>query len=141
MPAVRTQLATPKAAAREIKASVKQGGPTYDKCLLVTLIVKQVSPDWGRISSVLNDKTESKAHDLWRKVILPALSAGRAWSTSTGGSWSSAEKIKLVTMIIEDAKVDWDIVARAFPERSKTQVRDVWRKGVFPKIKKGEAVS
>jgi hypothetical protein len=42
---------------------------------------------------------------MWRKVILPALSAGRAWSTSTGGSWSSAEKIKLVTMIIEVCRV------------------------------------
>jgi hypothetical protein len=45
----------------------------------------------------------AETHDTWRKVVDPNLVAGRAWSNEagSGAAWSTKEKIKMVTMILE----------------------------------------
>ena len=43
----------------------------------------------------------AEVHDNWRKVIHPSLIASKPWSTGNGGSWTSAEKIKVVMLVIK----------------------------------------
>ncbi|KAL1405512.1 hypothetical protein Q8F55_009149 [Vanrija albida] len=111
-----------KGAAAKIKnekgapAPAAKGG--YDRALLVSEVSK----------------------DTWRKTVFPALLAGRDWATD-GAGWSRVMKIKLVCEVLATAKPDWEDVAEHFPSRTKTQVTDIWRKVVLPRLVKGQALA
>ena len=49
------------------------------------------------------ERLTPETHDTWRIVVYPSLIAGRPWSNEAGSSaaWSTKEKIKMVTMVLE----------------------------------------
>ncbi|ORX39806.1 hypothetical protein BD324DRAFT_678899 [Kockovaella imperatae] len=125
------------------KISASSAPGTYDKNLLAKLVLETAklnARDWDEISSTVG-QTLSKNKDLWRKVIKTQLIAGKEWSKSTSPSWTNQQKIALVNYILDKTSVNWDQVARSFPGKSPIQVKDVWRKVLLPKIRRGDPVN
>ncbi|ORY33752.1 hypothetical protein BCR39DRAFT_519042 [Naematelia encephala] len=96
-------------------------------------------PDWQAIGSTL-DKTSTQCFDLYRKSLLPALHSGKPWATTTS-AWTSAEKVQLLDKVLKTTTTDWEDLASTFPDRTKAQIYDVWRKVIMPKLKNGEVVA
>ncbi|WOO85493.1 uncharacterized protein LOC62_07G008992 [Vanrija pseudolonga] len=139
--------AEPKA--KEDKGTPKGG---YDRALLVSEVSKVNFPlgvcradsqatnaNYTALAAEVG-KTATQCKDTWRKTVFPALLAGREWATD-GAGWSGAMKRKLVAEVLGTAKPAWEDVARQFPERTKTQVVDVWRKVVLPRLLKGQPLA
>lgn len=42
-----------------------------------------------------------ETYDLWRKVLKPSLTSSKPWSGENGSSWTTAEKIKVVMLVLE----------------------------------------
>ncbi|BEI83527.1 hypothetical protein CcaverHIS002_0401310 [Cutaneotrichosporon cavernicola] len=81
-----------------------------------------------------------ECRDVWRKVMFPALVEGREWSAGERG-WDGAMKLHLPREVLGTAKPDWEVIAVQFPSRTPTQVSDVWRKVVLPRLMSGKLLN
>ncbi|KAK8869884.1 hypothetical protein IAR55_000452 [Kwoniella newhampshirensis] len=111
----------------------------YDKRLLVTLVLKSAKDiQWESLGSRIG-KTAVQCKDVWRKVIHPALISNKAWNVC-GKDWTADMKLQTLMTVLDAVKPDWEGMTVAFPGKSKSQIHDVWRKVVLPRLKRGGSV-
>ncbi|WVQ98661.1 hypothetical protein IAU59_005792 [Kwoniella sp. CBS 9459] len=119
------------------KSPTKAGG--YDKLMLVVLVLKSATNvKWDELATKI-DKTPTQCKDVWRKVIQPALANHQPW-TATGKGWTREMKLETLLAVLEATNPDWETIALSFPGKTKTQVHDVWRKVILPRLKKGDSI-
>ncbi|WRT67052.1 uncharacterized protein IL334_004018 [Kwoniella shivajii] len=127
-----------------IKSSVIENEPKvkkgeYDKSLLVILVLKTAKDIKWDLLGQKTDKTATQCKEVWRKVILPALSTNKSWANE-GKGWTKSMKIELFMTVLESCKPNWEDMTASFQGKTKSQIHDVWRKMVLPKLKRGETV-
>ncbi|WWC90080.1 uncharacterized protein L201_005013 [Kwoniella dendrophila CBS 6074] len=111
----------------------------YDKSLLVTLVIKTAKDTrWEDLAKEVN-KTPTQCKDLWRKVIQPLLCTNSSWAND-GTGWTSEMKVKTLMTILESCTPNWVEIADSFPGKTKSQVNDVWREVILPRLKKGNTI-
>ncbi|WVW83182.1 hypothetical protein I302_105200 [Kwoniella bestiolae CBS 10118] len=111
----------------------------YDKTLLVILFLKTAKDiEWDELSKDMG-KTPTQCKDTWRKVIHPSLLSNKPWSGG-GRNWTGEMKIATLMMVLNSCNPDWEVIATSFPGKTKSQLYDVWRKVIFPRLKRGDTV-
>ncbi|WWD15840.1 hypothetical protein CI109_100264 [Kwoniella shandongensis] len=111
----------------------------YDKQMLVALVLKSANDiKWDDLAFRIG-KTSVQGKDVWRKVIHPALITNRPWNVS-GKGWTGEMKLQTLMTVLEATNPDWQSMTSAFPGKSKSQIHDVWRKIIFPRLKRGETI-
>ncbi|RSH91275.1 hypothetical protein EHS25_009574 [Saitozyma podzolica] len=128
----------PRSKNKDKGESAGSGKYEYNKLVLVSLVVAPAKPDWLAIATTLHP-TQAQCYDLWRKVLLPNLLANKPWANSSK-DWSTDEKVELLLQVIQRTKPEWEAISQHFPGRTKSQVCDVWRKVVLPRLKKGQTI-
>ncbi|WVF72279.1 hypothetical protein IAT40_007091 [Kwoniella sp. CBS 6097] len=120
------------------KSRSKTGG--YDKLMLVVLVLKSANNvKWDDLASRI-DKTPTQCKDVWRKVIQPALTSNQSWFEGTGKGWTKEMKVETLRTVLESTNPEWEVIALSFPGKTKTQVHDVWRKVILPRLKRGDTI-
>ncbi|KAL7422281.1 hypothetical protein Q5752_002927 [Cryptotrichosporon argae] len=128
----------------------------YDRPLVVQLVVQSSKPQWEVLASEIG-KTATQCKDVWRKILLPALVGGRPWAAD-GAGWSGEMKRQTVMRVVSDAQPNWDAIAAHFEGRTRsrasrralnvpsgwtdvrdltTDVYDLWRKILLPRLRNG----
>ncbi|WVQ70148.1 uncharacterized protein L199_008373 [Kwoniella botswanensis] len=89
----------------------------YDKNLLVTLFLKSSKEvNWTELGKDIG-KTPIQCKDVWREM-----------------------KIATLMMVLNSCNPDWEFIAASFPGRTKSQLYDVWRKVILPRLKRGDTI-
>ncbi|GFZ46206.1 hypothetical protein JCM24511_04453 [Saitozyma sp. JCM 24511] len=101
----------------------------YNKLVLVTLVVAPAKPDWLAIATTLR-RTQARAPP--EPPCQQAVGQFEDWSTD--------EKVELLLQVIQRTKPEWEAISEHFPGRTKSQVCDVWRKVMLPRLKKGQTI-
>ncbi|KAK6902875.1 hypothetical protein I204_07183 [Kwoniella mangroviensis CBS 8886] len=111
----------------------------YDKTLLVTLFLKSSKDaDWTELGKDIG-KTPIQCKDVWRKVIKTSLLTNKPWS-GDGKDWTREMKIATLMIVLDSCNPDWECIAASFPGRTKSQLYDVWRKVILPRLKRGDTI-
>ncbi|WWC61197.1 uncharacterized protein I303_103777 [Kwoniella dejecticola CBS 10117] len=113
----------------------------YDKTLIVTLVLKTAKDvKWESIVTEIG-KTTTQCKDVWRKVIHPSIIANRPWANEgTSKGWTKFMKIRTFLIVLEACTPDWDGMTQAFPGKSKSQIKDIWRKVILPRLRRGDTI-
>ncbi|OCF35423.1 hypothetical protein I316_02975 [Kwoniella heveanensis BCC8398] len=135
----QTKLNLPSVRASAMASSSKTKAGGYDKLMLVVLVLKSANnTEWDALASKI-DKTPTQCKDVWRKVIQPALINNQPW-TGSGKGWTSEMKLETLRTVFESTNPDWEAIAGSFPGKTKTQVHDVWRKVILPRLRRGDTI-
>ncbi|WWC69529.1 uncharacterized protein I206_103471 [Kwoniella pini CBS 10737] len=130
LPIIKSQSVT------HLKKGKKQ---EYDKALILTLVLKTVKDiKWEELSNEIG-KTPTQCKDVWRKVIQPSIISNKTWSNE-GKDWTKVMKIKLLLIVLDACTPNWDEMTISFPGKTKSQLYDVWRKVILPRLKRGDPI-
>ncbi|RXK40597.1 hypothetical protein M231_02052 [Tremella mesenterica] len=110
----------------------------HNKTLIVSRVLETAKTNWENVG-VSVKKTPTQCKDTWRKTILPSLLENKVWSNG-GPGWTKEMKLTMFKMIVDSASPHWDKIATSCPGKTKSQVQDIWRKVVLPRLKRGETV-